>query len=220
MKTQLAIAQKKTYSPVKPIDFAKHLGLPNHLVQKAPRFLVDPSYEVPSEDRDHALKMCDQIALLKLQLPYRGSYEEFSTAYPELKLALDDYLEASELAPLLGDDYSEESGWVWNRDALSAWNLDAIYPKYFYEVNFDLYKDQLRIYIEEMHIAKLKSTPSSELKAIESMKERSQKELNAMRSSLQLAMNYRKLEQAQAQQNRTRKKKRNEIPNFDLKSDT
>ncbi len=43
MKTQLAIAQKKTYSPVNPVDFAKHLDLPNHLVQKAPRYLVDPS---------------------------------------------------------------------------------------------------------------------------------------------------------------------------------
>jgi hypothetical protein len=52
------------------------------------------------------------------------------------------------------------------------------------------------------------------------MKERSQKELNAMRSSLQLAMNYSKLERAQDEQNRERKKKRNEIPNSDLKSDT
>lgn len=220
MKTQLAIAQKKTYSPVNPIDFAKYLGIPNYLAQKAPSFLVDPSYEVPSDVLDHALKMRDQIFLLKLQLPYGGSYEEFSTAYPELKSALDDYLEANELAPLLGDDYFEESGWAWNQDALSAWNLDAIYPKYFYEVNFDLYKDRLRIYIEEMHIAQLRSTPSSELKAIECMKERSQKELNAMRSSLQLAMNYSKLERAQVEQNRARKKQRNEIPNSDLKSDT
>jgi hypothetical protein len=220
MKTQLAIAQKKNYSPVNPVDFAKHLDLPNHLVQKAPRFLVDPSYEVPSDVRDHALKMCEQITLLKFQLPYRGSYEEFSAAYPELKSALDDYLEAHELAPLLGDDYFEESGWAWNQDALSVWNLDAIYPKYFYEINFDLYKDRLRIYIEEMHIANLEVTRLKDLKAIESMKERSQKELNAMRSSLQLAMNYSKLERAQVEQNRARKKRRNEIPNSDLKSDT
>jgi hypothetical protein len=220
MKIQLAITQKKCYSPVDPVEFAKYLGIPNPLAQKAPSFLVNPSYEVPSNDRDHAVKMCDQIALLKLQLPWRGSYEEFSTAFPELKSAVDDYLEANELAPLLGDDYFEESGWTWNQDALNAWNLDAIYPKYFYEVNFDQYKNQLRIYIEEMHIAKLKSTPSSELRAIESMKERSQKELNAMRSSLQLAMNYSKLERAQAEQNRARKKKRNEIPNSDLESNT
>ena len=220
MKTQLAIAQKKNYLPVNPIDFAKYLGIPNSLAQKAPSFLVNPSYEVPSDVRDHALKMCEQITLLKFQLPYDGSYEEFCAAYPELKSVLDDYLEAHELAPLLGDDYIEESGWAWNQDALSVWNLDAIYPRYFYEVNFDLYKDRLRIYIEELHIAKLRSTPFNDLKAIESMKERSQKELNAMRSSLQLAMNYSKLERAQVEQNRARKKRRNEIPNSDLKSDT
>lgn len=220
MKIQLAISQKKCYSPVNPVEFAKHLGIPNSLAQKAPSFLVNPSYELPSEDRDHALKICEQITLLKFQLPWGGSYEEFSTTFPELKSVLNDYLEEKELVPLLGADYCEESGWVWNHGVLDVWNLDAIYPGYFYRANFDQYKDQLRIYIEEMHIAKLKSTPSSELRAIESMKERSQKELNALRSSLQLAMNYSKLERAQAEHHRARNKKGNEIPNSDFKSDT
>ena len=220
MKIQLAISQKKCYSPVNPVEFAKHLGIPNSLAQKAPSFLVNPSYELPSEDRDHALKICEQITLLKFQLPWRGSYEEFSTTFPELKLVLHDYLEEKELAPFLGDDYCEESGWGWNHDVLDVWNLDAIYPSYFYKANFDHYKNQLRIYIEEMHLAKLKSIPSSELRAIESMKERSQKELNALRSSLQLAMNYSKLERAQAEHHPARNQKRNEIPNSDFKSDT
>jgi hypothetical protein len=220
MKIQLAISQKKCYSPVNPFEFAKYLGIPNSLAQKAPSFFVNPSYELPSEERDHALKICEQITLLKFQLPWKGSYEEFSTTFPELKSVLDDYLEAKELEPLLGDDYCEESGWAWNHGVLDIWNLDGIYPSYFYQAYFDQYKDQLRIYIEELHIAKLKSTHISELRAIESMKERSQKELNAMRSSLQLAINFSKLERAQAEQNRARKKNRNEVPNSDLKSDT
>lgn len=220
MKMQLAITQKEYYSAVNPIDFAKYLGIPNHLAQKAPSFLVDPSYEVPIETRDFALKICEQISLLKLQLPWQGSYDEFSEAYPELKSALDDHLEARKLAPLLGDDYNEESGWAWNRSALNAWNLDAICSNYFYQANFDLYKDLLLIYIEELHVKNLRLTPSIELRALESMKQRFQKELNAMRSTLQLAMNYSKLEQAQAQQNFERKKKRNEILNSDLESGT
>lgn len=45
------------------------------------------------------------------------------------------------------------------------------------------------------------------------MAQQSQKELNAMRSGLQLAMNYSKLERTQAEQDRERKKKRNEMLN-------
>ncbi len=157
---------------------------------------------------------------LKFKSPWQGSYEEFCKTSPELNSVIDDYLDAKELAPLLGADYTEESGWAWNSGALNHWNLDAIYPKYFYEANFDGYKVQLRQYMEMKHLQKLSATSPTQLSAMEVVAQRSQKELNAMRSSLQLAMNYSKLERAQAEQDRERKKKRNEMPDSGSESST
>ncbi len=90
MKTPLVIAEKKYYPRVEPVQFAKYLGIPNHLAQKAPDFLVNPSYEVPSDVRDHALIICEQITFLKFKSPWEGSYEEFCKTCPELKSVIDD----------------------------------------------------------------------------------------------------------------------------------
>lgn len=220
MKTQLSITQKKYYPSIDAIEFAKYLGLPQAIAQKAPAYLVNPSHQIPNEVRDQAFIVCEQIQLIKQYLPWQHSYEEFCEQYPELRLALDAYLSANQLAPLLGDDCTEESGWVWNVGALNAWNLDAMYATHFYEANFDAYKSDLCIYMESKHLQNLNLVYSSQKIAMEGMAVRCQKELNAMRSSLQLAMNYSKLEQAQTEKTRECPKKRNEMPDSDLESST
>jgi hypothetical protein len=70
--------------------------------------------------------------------------------------------------------------------------------------------------METKHLQNLSVTPSKQLSTMDAIAQRSQKELNAMRSSLQLAMNYSKLEKAQAEQKSKRPKKRNEMPDSDL----
>lgn len=220
MKTQLSITQKKYYPSIDAIKFAKYLGLPQAIAQKAPAYLVNPSHQIPNDVREHAFMICEQIQFIKQCLPWQYSYQEFCDQCPELKLVLDAYLDAQQLTPLLGDDYTEESGWIWNVGALNTWNLDAIYGQYFYEANFDSYKDDLRIYMETKYLEEMNLVFSSQIKAMESMAVRCQKELNAMRSSLQLAMNFSKLEQVQSEKSRERQKKRNEIPNSDSESST
>ena len=220
MKTQLSITQKKYYPSIEAIEFAKYLGLPQAIAQKAPAYLVNPSHQIPRDVREYAFMICEQIQFIKQCLPWQHSYQEFCDQFPELKSVLDAYLDAQQLTPLLGDDYTEESGWVWNVGAINAWNLDAIYVKYFYEAHFDLYKDDLQIYVEGKHLNVLAVTQKYYISAMESMALRCQNELNAMRSSLQLAMNFSKLEQVQAEKSRERQKKRNEIPNSDSESST
>ena len=68
-------------------------------------------------------------------------------------------------------------------------------------------KADLNIYMEGKHLLKMNLTYQAEKNMMESMAVRCQKELNAMRSSLQLAMNYSKLEQTQGERDRARKKR-------------
>ncbi len=74
--------------------------------------------------------------------------------------------------------------------------------------------------MEKKHLQNLNLAHPSGLRALGSMNQRCQKELNAMRASLQLAMSYSKLEKAQTEECRARKKKRNEMPDSGSESTT
>jgi hypothetical protein len=180
---------------------------------------VDPNYEVSKEVRLHATKVCDQIEQLKEQLPWKYSFKYFCDKYPELKVALDEYLANNSLVPLIDEDAIEGSEVVWPAQALGIWNLDAIYSEHFYEAYADSFKLQLQVYIEEVYLKRLEKVSTQEVRKIEALGQRCQKELNAMRTSLHLAMSYSKLQAAQEGKDQAAQKKRNEMADSLLKSE-
>lgn len=221
LKRQIIVMEHDLYQSASPIKFAKFLGLSETLISKAPAYLVNPSHKISPAEEKYAQLICDQITSLKDRLPNKPSLMELDHNYPELKQALlDRFGRNDEVSPELMVDLNNTSDMESICLGGFSWKLDEIYTSYFYLTIFESIKPQLQFYLEKQYVEELSKLDVKKSSHLFKLRQRLDKELNATRSTVQLMMNYNKLQRAQDEILGLDRKNRNEMLNSEAESTT
>jgi hypothetical protein len=219
LKSQIMAMEHDLYQSASPIEFAKFLGVPETLISKAPAYLVNPSHQISPAEQKYAQLICDQISSLKSRLPNKPSLAELDDNYPELKQALlDRFGRNDEISSELMVDLNNANDLESICLGGLLWKLDEIYAPYFYTTIFESIKPQLQFYLEKQFVEKFSNLNSTKSSHLFKLRQRLDKELNATRSTVQLMMNYNKLQHAHDEMFGLDQKNRNEMLNSRKKS--